>query len=262
MKDGRKKALTFTLVMLLICAWAAAASLLLPKKDERPAEDTKEETDITLPEKDAEEEPQEKTEDNEVQDEKEDPPEGGDVHHEDGSAQDMPQGGSEYGPGSDPPSGGEPEPIYDYFEEGGWLICRGCYRPFADVRALNAHECSYHESQGCEHDWAAEYNDVWVEATGHYEQGVVQEAYDEPVYEERVVCRKCGEYFSSSAEAAAHIVEVHGNEGSWTVAEVIVSYIHHDAVYGEIFVTDEEAHWERELYRYRCKKCGEIKYPE
>lgn len=114
----------------------------------------------------------------------------------------------------------------------------------------------------CSHDWVAEYTDVWVEEKGHYEEGVIAEAYDEPVYAERCVCKVCGEAFLDSDEAAAHIITAHGNEGSWTVAEIIVSYIHHDAVFGDVFIVDEEAHWDKEIYRYRCSICGEIKYPE
>ena len=153
-------------------------------------------------------------------------------------------------------------PIYDYFMDKGMYICKACYMPFADIASLNAHSCSGHITYECDHDWEAEYNDIWVEEKGHYEYGLIAEGYDEPVYEERCVCKKCGEVFLTSAEASAHIISVHGNEGSWTVSEVIVSYIHHEPVYGDVFIVDEPAHWERELYRYRCKKCGEFKYPE
>lgn len=172
-------------------------------------------------------------------------------------------GGSGQG-GSHPGGSGNnepPVPKYDYFMEGGFYICKGCYLPFPDIYALNAHECSFHETEECAHKWEIEYNDVWVEATGHYEYGIVQDGYDEAVYEERCVCKKCGEYFLTSEEAADHIISAHGNEGSWTVMSVVVSYIHHDPVYGQIFVIDEEAHWVKVIYRYRCKKCGEIQYP-
>ena len=138
----------------------------------------------------------------------------------------------------------------------------GCYRPFANVYELNAHVCEGMHTGECDHEWEAEYHDVWIEATGHYEYGVIEEAYDEPVYEEMCVCRKCGAYFQNSEEAADHIIAVHGNEGSWTVADVITGYIHHEAVYGDVFVTDTQAHWERQVYRYHCIKCGEIRYPD
>ena len=72
----------------------------------------------------------------------------------------------------------------------------------------------------------------------------------------------CGAVFLTSGEAADHVIYAHGNEGSWTVMNVTVSYIHHDAVYGEYYVCDESARWERKVYRYHCSKCGEIKYPE
>ena len=210
--------------------------------------------------------------DDEKTSEDEDDPKGeeGGAPHSGGESGHGPHGG--YGGDGDNNGGGgytdsnapgaEPIPLYDYFMDGPYYICKGCYLPFPDIASLNAHECSYHGTEECVHEWEAEYNDVWVEATGHYEYGLISEGYDEAVYEERCVCKKCGEYFLSSEEAADHIIRVHGNEGSWSVESVIVSYIHHDPVYGDIFVIDEAAHWDRVIYRYRCRKCGEIKYPD
>ena len=188
-----------------------------------------------------------------------------------GEEQERPDPGGSTGSGGSSGQGGDqgtaeishddPVPIYDFFMEGSYYICKGCFLPFPDIYALNAHECSFHGSEECAHEWEPEYNDVWVEATGHYEYGIIEDGYDEAIYEERCVCKKCGEYFLTSEEAADHIIAVHGNEGSWTVVSVVVSYVHHEPVYGQIFVTDEEAHWDRVIYRYRCIKCGEIQYP-
>ncbi len=252
---------------LAICLVLAAAFAFLPRNCSEKeneyyfGEEEKEEAQDTLPEeeKDAEEENKEEQTETEEKEET-------------GKDENVSPGGTSPGwtPSPGPSGGGQgggyseepPVPLYDYFTEGGYLICKGCYKPFADVRALNAHICEGYHSSECEHEWEAEYNDVWVEAKGHWEYGIVSEEWDEPVYEERCVCKKCGEYFLNSEEVSEHIISVHGNEGSWTVAQVVVSYVHHDAVYGDIFVTDEEAHLERLLYRYRCVKCGEIKYPE
>ena len=151
---------------------------------------------------------------------------------------------------------------YEYFLEGGKYICKGCYLPFNDISSLNDHVCTPVETKTCSHDWVSEYSDIWVEEKGHYEEGVVREAYDEPVYEEMCVCRKCGLYFHTSEEAASHIITEHENEGSWTVENVITSYVHHDEEYGNVFIVDEEAHWEKIIYRYRCSICGEFKYPD
>ena len=185
MKERRKNSAAVTLTALLRCISIAAASVLIPKKDERPSQDAAEECGVSGPE-----EKQEKPEEHiDPGKKEEETAEGGETHNDGVSPPDPGLGGGDYGGGngswSDPPvSGGDTEPLYDYFEERGWLICRGCYRPFADVRALNAHECSYHESSGCEHEWVAEYNDIWIEPKVHYEYGIVQEAFDEPVYGE------------------------------------------------------------------------------
>ena len=209
-------------------------------------------------------EDEEESEESEEEDGTEDEEKGEGKEEENGPKPQVPAGPS-VPPGNGGYSGGNDEepvqPRYEYFEEGGMLICKGCYLPFPDVASLNAHECSGYVQHSCVHEWEAEYHDVWIPETGHWEEGIISDAYDEPVYAERCVCKKCGEYFLTTEEVANHIIEVHGNEGSWTVADVVVSYIHHDPVFGQVYVTDEAAHWEREVYRYRCILCGEIMYP-
>ncbi len=91
---------------------------------------------------------------------------------------------------------------------------------------------------------------VWVEhlATGHYEEQVVTAAYDEPVYEEKVVCG-CGKNFDTVTEWADHCCDDDCIYG-YTVTKVQTGAIHHDAVTQSTWVEDS-AGW------YECSVCGE-----
>ena len=91
---------------------------------------------------------------------------------------------------------------------------------------------------------------VWVEhlATGHYEEQVVTAAYDEPVYEEKVVCG-CGKVFNTDTEWANHCSDDDCIYG-YTVTDVQTGTVHHDAVTQTVWVEDA-AGW------YDCSICGE-----
>lgn len=91
---------------------------------------------------------------------------------------------------------------------------------------------------------------VWVEhlATGHYEDQVVTAAYDEPVYEPRVVCG-CGKIFLNDDEWENHVCNDNCIYG-YTVTDVQTGTTHHDAVTQSTWVEDA-AGW------YECSVCGE-----
>ena len=121
----------------------------------------------------------------------------------------------------------------------------------------------------------------------HYEKVITVPAWDEPVYEERYVCLNCvwstqpkegetwedvngdgkwtasdegrvyyTEYsFETAGELSAHFDSCYGH-GQSTVADVIVSYIHHDDVWGEEKVVDKEA-WSEWDETCKCTVCGE-----
>lgn len=100
----------------------------------------------------------------------------------------------------------------------------------------------------------SEHEHVWVEhlATGHYEEQVVTAAYDEPVYEARVVCG-CGETFQTVDEWLNHSLFDNDGEGcpyGYSVKDVQTSTIHHEAVTNTVWVEDA-AGW------YDCSICGE-----
>ena len=96
----------------------------------------------------------------------------------------------------------------------------------------------------------SEHEHVWVEhlATGHYEEQVVTAAYDEPVYEEKVVCG-CGKIFNTVTEWADHCCDDDCIYG-YTVTKVQTGTTHHDAVTQSTWVEDS-AGW------YECSVCGE-----
>lgn len=95
---------------------------------------------------------------------------------------------------------------------------------------------------------------VWVEhlATGHYEDQVVTAAYDEPVYEPRVVCG-CGKTFNTVDDWMNHSLFDNDGEGciyGYSVQSVQTGTTHHDAVTQSVWVEDV-AGW------YECSICGE-----
>ena len=50
----------------------------------------------------------------------------------------------------------------------------------------------------CEHEWVEVTETIHHDEVGHYETIVIEEAYDEPVYESVVVCGGCGKVFSTA----------------------------------------------------------------
>ena len=91
---------------------------------------------------------------------------------------------------------------------------------------------------------------VWVEhlATGHYEEQVVTAAYDEPVYEYRLICNKCGKDVTDDDVAAYHYA--FECDGGYSSQKVQTGTVHHDAVTQTVWVEDA-AGW------YECSICGE-----
>ncbi len=94
------------------------------------------------------------------------------------------------------------------------------------------------------HEWQEVYETV------HHKE-CVHEAWDEDIWEERAVCKVCGKYYMTDDEVGKHIVFDHDGEGTYTIKDVVVKTIHHDAEYKE---------WdEKVLTGYKCKTCGETK---
>ena len=94
------------------------------------------------------------------------------------------------------------------------------------------------------------------DATGHYENVWVQDsaAWDEPIYDYRAVCSKCGHKSKDTDAAIDHSV-VCG--GGYSVEEVQVGSKHHDATghYDKKWVVDKEAWTEEKTVGWKCS-CG------
>ena len=118
------------------------------------------------------------------------------------------------------------------------------------------------------HNWVTE--KIYHEEKGHYETETVQtgtrtvvdeEAWDEPIYEGRLVCNVCGYTSDDDWEMAEHMADEHDADGSWYNDPVQVGTKHHDAVTHEEPVYEEREHWvvDQDAWtetRTYCSECG------
>lgn len=70
---------------------------------------------------------------------------------------------------------------------------------------------------------------------GHYETQVVSQAWDEPVYEMRIVGLVTGRVYNSLDE-----FDMQDEDGNYTVKQVQVDTIHHEAVTQQVWVVDQQ----------------------
>lgn len=80
------------------------------------------------------------------------------------------------------------------------------------------------------------YTTINHEAVGHYETQVVTPAWDEAVYAERIVGIRTGRVYNSVNEFLSQ-----DEDGNYTVKQVQVDTIHHDAVTQQVWVIDQQA---------------------
>ena len=109
------------------------------------------------------------------------------------------------------------------------------------------------------HNWIEKTHTVHHDATGHYEDVVVQDAWDEPVYDmvEKTYCSTCG--MEIGGWAGQHLDEtMHG--GYWSTWEPVqTGSVHHDAVTESRWVEDSAAWDETVSDGYTCSGCGATK---
>lgn len=107
------------------------------------------------------------------------------------------------------------------------------------------------------HTWVAQTKNVYHEATGHYENQWVQDsaAWDEPTYEERYVCYKCGKVMTDDMDPGVHVAECGGSYG---VESIQTGTIHHEATghNEQKWVQDSAAWTETVTTGYKCSGCG------
>lgn len=115
-------------------------------------------------------------------------------------------------------------------------------------------------SQGkseCPHKWVKYVsNTIQHKEEGHYETKVVKAAYDEPQYSAKVVCG-CGKAFDTVEEWADHQIDDDCILG-YSVKNVEVGKIHHDAETTQVWVVDKPAYTEY-VYGEKCSGCGATK---
>ena len=116
------------------------------------------------------------------------------------------------------------------------------------------------QTQAHTHNWVEKTRTVHHEATGHYEDVVISEAWDEPVYDmvEVHICAECGE-IDSSIDPNLHLGQT-GHSNWWSEwKSVQIDSIHHDAVTESKWVEDSAAWDETVSDGYTCSGCGATK---
>ena len=80
------------------------------------------------------------------------------------------------------------------------------------------------------------YTNVYHEAVGHYETQVVTPAWDEAIYEGKIVGGQTGRIYNSLDEFACQDADY-----SYSVKQVQVDTIHHEAETQQVWVVDQQA---------------------
>ena len=93
------------------------------------------------------------------------------------------------------------------------------------------------------------YQTIHHEEVGHWETQVVQEAWDEPVYERKVIGNQSGHIYESAIDFGEN-ADLYG-DGSYHVGDVQVGTTHHDAVTQQVWVVDQYAWDETIIVGYR-----------
>ena len=117
------------------------------------------------------------------------------------------------------------------------------------------------------HNWVEQTHTVHHEATGHNEQYVVSEAWDEqksePIYEMQLhwYCNTCGADITSDPVGHLENTDCGGYHSNYIQVQTGTNNytVHHDAVYGTRWVQDSAAWDETVSDGYACSGCGATK---
>ena len=91
------------------------------------------------------------------------------------------------------------------------------------------------------------YQTIHHDEVGHWETQVIAEAWDEPIYERKIIGNNTGTVYASTLEFAGN---TNGDEG-YHVGNVQVGTTHHDAVTQQVWVVDQYAWDETIIVGYR-----------
>ncbi|MBF1118847.1 MAG: hypothetical protein HXL58_08445 [Solobacterium sp.] len=90
------------------------------------------------------------------------------------------------------------------------------------------------------------YQTIHHEEVGHWETQVIAEAWDQPIYERKIIGNQTGRIYGSTAEFFNQ-----DEDGSYHVGDVQVGTTHHDAVTQQVWVIDQYAWDETIIVGYR-----------
>ena len=85
------------------------------------------------------------------------------------------------------------------------------------------------------------YQTIHHEEVGHWETQVIQEEWDQPIYERKIIGNQTGRIYGSTAEFFNQ-----DEDGSYHVGDVQVGTTHHDAVTQQVWVVDQAA-WDQTI---------------
>ena len=91
------------------------------------------------------------------------------------------------------------------------------------------------------------YQTIHHDEVGHWETQVIAEAWDEPIYERKIIGNQTGTIYPS---VDAFIENTNG-DGSYHVGDVQVGTTHHEAVTQQVWVVDQYAWDETILVGYK-----------
>ena len=91
------------------------------------------------------------------------------------------------------------------------------------------------------------YQTIHHDEVGHWETQVIQEEWDQPIYERKIIGNQTGTIYSNVDEFAFNT----NGDGSYHVGDVQVGTTHHDAVTQEVWVVDQAAWDQTVIVGYR-----------
>ena len=93
------------------------------------------------------------------------------------------------------------------------------------------------------------YQTIHHDEVGHWETQVIAEAWDQPIYERKVIGNQSGHIYESAIDFGEN-ADLYG-DGSYHVGDVQVGSTHHEAVTQQVWVVDQEAWDQTVIVGYR-----------
>lgn len=93
------------------------------------------------------------------------------------------------------------------------------------------------------------YQTIHHDEVGHWETQVIAEAWDQPIYERKVIGNQSGHIYESAIDFGEN-ADLYG-DGSYHVGDVQVGSTHHEAVTQQVWVVDQAAWDQTVIVGYR-----------